>query len=380
MKTPSPPRGPKPPKKPAPIELGPITLRALDGEGDAWRWRAEWYPQGGGGKMVTKALAHKRGERINRKEAVARGSALLAAGAHLNQEAPASGPSEVRTIQDLLECWLGAQHERHDLRPATKLSYTHTARGVVATAGEVHLDRVSLRTLEQLRDRLGQSFGPTTVRQHLVVLRIAWRWGFELGFVPRETLPRLAIKIPTKLRHTPSPEDVAAVLDELTGWHRLALALAWATGGRVGEITKLRWSDIDLERATVTLNGKTGPRVVPLGRAVHARLCETPPGARTGLLTPFASANEAMAAALRVACRRAEVTPFTVHGLRRLAVDQMLASGVDIGTAAAITGHSPAVMLTYYRQSTEADRRRAVATAGLGELPSTGKVLSFPTR
>jgi integrase len=381
MKTPAGPSGRKPTKKPAPIELGPITLRALDGEGDAWRWRAEWYPEGGGGKMVTKALAQKRGERITKKEALARGSALLAAGAHLSADAPASAPAEVRTIRDLLECWVGAQQERPDLRDATKQTYGVVARGVVSAAGEVQLDRVTLRTLEQLRDKLGQTFGPTTLRQHLVILRIAWRWGFELGFVGRESLPRMTIKIPPKLRHTPAPSDVAAVLEHLNGWHRLCVALAWATGARISEVALVQWSDIDLERATITVTGKTGPRVVPLGRGILARLGEVPPDARVGPIAPVASAKEALTGRLREACGRAGVPPFTVHGMRRLAVDQMLASGVDIGTAAAITGHSPAVMLSYYRQSSDADRRRAVASAGLGELPAApGKVLSFPKR
>lgn len=381
MKTPAGPSGRKPTKKPAPIELGPITLRALDGEGDAWRWRAEWYPEGGGGKMVTKALAQTRGERITKKEALARGSALLAAGAHLSADAPKNAPAEVRTIRDLLECWVGAQQQRPDLRDATKLAYSVVAKGVATAAGDVQLDRVTLRTLEQLRDKLGQGFGPTSVRQHLVILRSAWRWGFELGFVPRETLPRLVIKIPPKLRHTPAPEEVAAVLEQLNGWHRLCVALAWATGARLGEVVHVKWTDIDLERATVTVSGKTGPRVVPLGRGILARLSEVPAAERSGPLSPTTNAREALLLALRSACAKANVTPFTLHGLRRLAVDQMLASGVDIGTAAAITGHSPAVMLTYYRQSSEADRRRAVASAGLGELPAApGKVLSFPKR
>ena len=79
---------------------------------------------------------------------------------------------------------------------------------------------------------------------------------------------------------------------------------------------------------------------------------------------------------IKPACQAAKVRRFTPHGLRRAAVDLMATAGVDIGTACAITGHSPRVMLEHYRSATRADRRRAVSAAALGALPE-GKVIPF---
>ena len=81
---------------------------------------------------------------------------------------------------------------------------------------------------------------------------------------------------------------------------------------------------------------------------------------------------------IRPACERAGVRRFTPHALRRAAVDAFMRAGVDIGTAAAITGHSPQVMLKYYRQATDEDCRRAITVAQLGLL-QTGKVVAFPS-
>ena len=66
--------------------------------------------------------------------------------------------------------------------------------------------------------------------------------------------------------------------------------------------------------------------------------------------------------------RRKELGPFTPHGLRRLVVDRLARAGVDVGTAAALLGHSPTVMLQHYRAVNDGDRRRAVAQARLGML------------
>ena len=54
----------------------------------------------------------------------------------------------------------------------------------------------------------------------------------------------------------------------------------------------------------------------------------------------------------------------------------MARAGVDVGTAAAITGHSPEVMLKHYRTVSEADRRAAVEKAGLGVIPA-GEVVAL---
>lgn len=82
---------------------------------------------------------------------------------------------------------------------------------------------------------------------------------------------------------------------------------------------------------------------------------------------------------LRQACEAAGVKRFTPSGLRRAAVDTMARAGVDIGIAAAITGHSPEVMLRHYRGFTEDDKRRAAEVACLGEIPE-GRVAAFRGR
>ena len=62
------------------------------------------------------------------------------------------------------------------------------------------------------------------------------------------------------------------------------------------------------------------------------------------------------------------------HGLRRLAADTMARAGVDVGTAAAITGHDPKTMLEFYRTAPATDMALAVQMARLRIRPQ-GKVI-----
>lgn len=69
---------------------------------------------------------------------------------------------------------------------------------------------------------------------------------------------------------------------------------------------------------------------------------------------------------------------YTPQGLRRLAVDALYEAAqdaqVDVGTVAAIMGHSPSTELRHYRTPSLKAKRAAVVAAGLGMVPSSGDV------
>jgi hypothetical protein len=65
-------------------------------------------------------------------------------------------------------------------------------------------------------------------------------------------------------------------------------------------------------------------------------------------------------ATLVVACEKREIEPFTFHGLRRLMTDTCQRRGVDVGTYAALMGHTAEEALRHYRQPTVDDLRGAL--------------------
>jgi integrase len=285
------------------------------------------------------------------------------------------------TVRDLLGAWRAVMEDRADIAPGTVKSMTAVLKRMVPELGGVHLrGLVSSGALQDyVTRRVRSGAAASSVRLELRHLAMAWRWAESRELVPgRLILP--VVKggpSPDRNRRTPTWADVGALVSYLEREGRPELAAAIhlqaGVGARVSEVAGLTWSGVDLVDGVVHLTGKTGPRAVPLAPELVARLKALP--RKTDRVFPPSTYN-AIRGDLRRLCELAGVEPFPSHGLRRLAVDTLLRAGVDVGTAASITGHSPQVMLVHYRQVTADDRRTAVAQARLGALPS-GAVVQF---
>jgi integrase len=290
----------------------------------------------------------------------------------------------VETVQELLEYWVGGQLARTDVTADWQRNCKNCGRHLASELGAVSLDRIDRGTLERYREsRLRLGFASGTVQQDFKALHAAWRWGREMGLCPDKNLPHVYVKVVgVREKNTPSRDEVVRVIQEIKGWPHLAVLLLFATGARIGEVATLRWCDVDPKRLLVRVRGKTGYREIPIGpQVLEAIQAEAAPGGpEDGLFGVSSKYIRAHLSAkyIRPACERAGVRRFTPHALRRAAVDAFMRAGVDIGTAAAITGHSPQVMLKYYRQATDEDCRRAITVAQLGLL-QTGKVVAFPS-
>ncbi|MEO0605487.1 MAG: site-specific integrase, partial [Myxococcota bacterium] len=291
---------------------------------------------------------------------------------------------DIRTVRDLMEVWLGEViMPRVELKPASKLSTRNAARRVTRGLGDHRLDRLSRLAIDQwlaVRQREGDS--ATTIKLDLVMLRVAWRWGQQVGACPPRELALPKVRaVPKNEKRTPTPGEVARVVEWLETkakpWVSLVVKLQAGLGCRIGELADLTWDRVDLEQGTVTLEGKTGRRTVPLTGALAQALADAPRTAERisgrAHKTVVFTTNQKLADA----CDALEIERFTTHGLRRLAVDTLARSGVDVGTAAAMLGHSPAVMLQAYRQVTLEDL--GAAARALSATTPRGQVVAFPS-
>ena len=356
-------------RRPTKITVGPIRARVVRGPHkenvSLWYWRAVVY-RGTASDEVTLWTGWATKADVE----------SICAGLVWDGELTPSEESieEMRTVRDLLECWVAAQEERADLTHHGKRNYRLAALHLVKTTGKVSIAQVCPETLARHRDRrMHKGAAASTVKQEIKALRAAWAWGRRLGIVPDRPLGSLKIKTPpVRNNHTPVAQDVVKVVELLDGWPRMAVLLIFATGARVGEIAGLRWSDVDVERRTLRLTGKTGVRVIPMGTQLIEAFQSWRQDSIDGLVLGVSEnmvRNHLNARYLVRACAQAGVERFTPHGLRRAAVDSLLRAGVDVGTASAILGHSPSVMLQHYRRATLDDQRKALESSRLGVIP-----------
>jgi len=251
-----------------------------------------------------------------------------------------SKPKQVQpdehTIRDLMEFWLAAQLKRGDLSANTvNTCYRICARRLIGKLAEVRLDRVDLRALERYRDEsLRAGRASATVDLDFRILRMAWRWGRQIGLCPVQDLPRPTMRLkPTRSRYTPTQSEVELVAEALDGWSRLAFLVLSSTGARIGEIARLRWRDLDLEDGWLRFVGKTSheqePREVPFSPALASTLCEWGAGAPDEGIYRTSPSNVRRHLKQRIdrACEAQGVRRFTPQALRRFAVDEMARAG-----------------------------------------------------
>jgi integrase len=186
----------------------------------------------------------------NRQEVAAKLAEALRDRAH---GVPIMG--ERATLGPYLEGWLTAK--KHRIKPRSWRRYEEiTRRHIVPTLGKVSLKRLCPQDLERLYSaKQDQGLSPTTVRYIHVTLRAALADAEKHGTVARN-VARL-VKPPRPAReemHVLDSDQVRSLLAAADGSRLEALyVLAVHTGARLGELLALRWKDVSLDRASLSI-------------------------------------------------------------------------------------------------------------------------------
>lgn len=384
--------GKKEKSKPKKIEINGIHARVIRGPrpDGSWYWQAQRYTDGSS-STVWSGWATRDDAQLRLAD--------LVRGVDVVEEQEEHEEERCDTIKDLLELFLKSYRQRQDLSPATVATAKRRAKLVVSYIGSVHVERIGIAQLEDFRDRYFATKGrkadtkaaSTVFQGAITVLISAWRWGRARKHVPATDLPRPRFSVERATPAvTPESDDLWRVLDALPSvaprspWVHLFGLLLAGTGARPGGIASLTWESIDFQRQIIEINDKTGRRSVPVADDLLDALRTYQPSEelRTGRVLPVAprTAIDTFGYAWHKACESAGVPDCEPYAIRRAACDALYRSGVDVGTAAAVLGHSPTVALAHYRRATEADKRKAMALAGLGSRPRTSKVVELRQR
>lgn len=217
------------------------------------------------------------------------------------------------------------------------------------------------------RQRSGRK--PSTINREICIVRFAFRLGYEHNLVERvpviRNLPDLAVRNEFFTR-----AEIDALLPCLPEYLRDVVLFAFLTGWRKGEITGLRWSNVNRAEAVIRLEpaqnkGRT-VRVLAL-QGELAALIERRWGARkvgNALVPHVFHRQRRQLGTLRwawlKACRQAGLGHRWFHSLRRSAARNMSLKGIPEKVIMSIMGHKTRVMFDRYNIVSEADQRAYV--------------------
>ena len=282
----------------------------------------------------------------------------------------------------LVADWLGQWLEitAAEVRPVTHERYADAVRLYLAPA----LGHIKMRDLAPAhiqapfsgwatsgRHRGEGGLARSTLGLLRKVLHAACQRAVELELIARHPMEPLRRRLPTGKAPEARVLDLdatSALLDQVTGTYRPAVLLAVACGLRRGEIVALKWRNVDLEAATLTVTEAT----VPLRRGTHTG--KTKSGRTRTIIMPAFVAAElrqhrvAMVERLLALGARLNgdhpvvahedgrpVNPQVLtawcrrqfgklHGLRHTHASQLLGAGVNIKAVSSRLGHTSAAL------------------------------------
>lgn len=145
----------------------------------------------------------------------------------------------------------------------------------------------------------------------------------------------------------------------------LIVRLALETTMRRGELLALRWRDIDLERASLTIpESKNGhSRTIPLSIDAIGVLREAGrlAGEMEGKALVFPMKPNALLLSWTRLIRRAQIEDLHFHDLRHEAISRLFELGLTVPEVASISGHRTLSQLMRYAHATDASIRRKLA-------------------
>jgi integrase len=278
----------------------------------------------------------------------------------------------------VIEQYLGSDQFK-ERASNTQRGYRRVLDILKARLGPARIADLQPKHIRIVRDEIAKT-STTTADMAKMLLGVLWDHAAEfckldLGINPAHDVRRVHNKDRRK-PHEPWPAEVIdAFLDKGSEQMRLALHLLLYTGQRVGDVVKMKWSDIANGRIAV-MQEKTGERVViPIHTRLAALLAETPHRSEFVLNMrwgrPYKNADALSGVIKKVLTDDLkDAGHLTTHGLRKNAGIALAEAGCEVPEIQAILGHKTATMALHYVQQANkakladrANRKRELAGA-----------------
>jgi site-specific recombinase XerD len=249
---------------------------------------------------------------------------------------------------------------------------------------------VTYGVAQAIRSKLGTTYAPATANRMLAAMKGVLKSAFRLGLIDGETYMRATAVEPVRGSRLPkgrsiSQGELRALFgicdphDAVGARDAALLGLLYAGGLRRAEVVALDLDHLEPETGAVLVRGKGNKqRTVYVtngaldavniwlehrGREPGPLLL---PVLKGGKIEPRRLTDQAVAERLRHLGKKAGVSKFSPHDLRRTFVGDLLDAGADLAVVQALAGHASPTTTARYDRRPEQARRRA---AGLLHVP-----------
>lgn len=266
------------------------------------------------------------------------------------------------------------------LKPSSlKMIQTALRVHVLPELGELRLEEIDARRLAAFQARLLAKLSPKSTNNVCSALRVLLRYAAETGLIgAAPKLPHLRTVLPPV--HALTAGEAARLLRACTPAARVAIGLALLGGLRVGEVSALRWADVDLEHRVLIVRKTRWRGIEMLPKGGRERQVEISEPLATMLVahgqgvSPYVLCHESgepMSAdslkwPLWHACDAAGIPRFGFHRLRHTCASLLVERGVHLRVVQRILGHASVVMTERYAHV--APRQIADAVSRLDDL------------
>ena len=225
------------------------------------------------------------------------------------------------------------------------------------------LRKITPTTIDEFRAwRLRESNSRPTVNRYIALLKTMLNRAVDEGYLeqnPCRKIKQYSERDREHMRVLTEDEEIR-LYAELADHIKPIVTIALNTGLRLGEIMKLKWSDIDLSKQLLKIeNTKSGKvRYVPISNVLVRILSEIRQVNKTNSPRLFNIENPKRG--FQGAICRAKILGLRFHDLRHTAATRLLGRGADIETVRQILGHSSLSVTQKYVHSGLDQQRQAV--------------------
>jgi integrase len=308
-------------------------------------------------------------------------------------------PLASATVRDYAAQWLA--RKQGETSKSTLSAYKRAVEDMLEFLGErqgADLASVTPAEMAALRDRWAAVGSPKTVNNKLKAVRVLFQTAWRDGVISENPAAKVqTLRSDASNRRAFSLAEIKTVLRVADGeWRGLILAGVY-TGQRLGDLARLRWNQLDLERRELALTTtKTRRRIIlPIAGPLHEWLLGVAGDDATGPVFPGVCGKAerggtsplsqefhsllvlAGLATARTAKERGELRTekrgtgkgrraprprheLSFHSLRHTATSWLKMAGVSEAVARDIIGHESAEVSRHYTHVDEASKRDAM--------------------